>query len=262
MVIEKHLSNFHATYDELTQEVQRAMNALVPDRLQEWFAHLDGEPETADAIAKLQSGQNFSHWFAMQGRSPQPGAPKFDWPRENEGRLGMQLLLFRSIARGDINASALGKMYLPGSGQNINDNAKAFMDQYFRPMSRELIRYLRRMGESDAETSVPASDRVVSLDHNSPAYKETVEALEYLKQTLDQANDYEDVEEKSQRLAEVSAVRRLLEALRVRIEPVVALLRPLAEQIKTKLKDTLVGMAVSKVIALLGALLGYIWAAL
>jgi hypothetical protein len=107
MVIEKHISNFHATYDELTGEVQKAMNALVAERLQEWFAHLDGEPDAARAMTKLESSQNFSPWFAMQGRSPQPGAPKFDWPKGNDKRLGMQLLLFRSMARGDINAGPL-----------------------------------------------------------------------------------------------------------------------------------------------------------
>jgi hypothetical protein len=67
VVIEKHVSNFHATYDELTQEVLRAMNAFVSERLQEWFAHLDGEPEAAAAVQKLESGQDFSRWFAMAG---------------------------------------------------------------------------------------------------------------------------------------------------------------------------------------------------
>jgi hypothetical protein len=56
MVIEKYNSNFHATYDELTREVQLAMAALVPERLQEWFAHLDGDPEAAREVARLQSG--------------------------------------------------------------------------------------------------------------------------------------------------------------------------------------------------------------
>ena len=73
----------------------------------------------------------------------------------------MQLLLFRSIARGDTNVGALGKMYVPGSGQNINDSSRAFIDQIFRPMGRELIRHLRRAGlsaEGEAKDA-PASDR-------------------------------------------------------------------------------------------------------
>jgi hypothetical protein len=262
MVIEKHISNFHATYDELTQEVLLAANSFVAERLQEWFAHLDGESEAAAAIEKLQAGQNFSQWFAMQGRRPQPGAPKLEWPSENEKRLGMQLLMFRSMARGDVNAGLLGKMYIPGSGQNINDNSRAFIEQVFRPMSRALIRYLRLIGEAKAEKVAPAADRVVSLDHNSKAFIDALAAADHVEKALSEANDFADSEEKEQRIAEVSAVRRLLKAIRVRVEPIIAILKPLAEQAKTKLKDTVVGMAVSKFLALLGALISYIWSVL
>lgn len=261
MVIDKHISNFHATYDELTRDVLLAMNSFMPERLQEWFAHLDGEPEAAAAIQKLQAGQHFSHWFAMQGRSPQPGAPRLQWPEGNDKRLGMQLLLFRSMARGDINAGMLGKMYVPGSGKNINDNSRSFIDQVFRPMTRELIWYLRRVGEAKAEEPVPAADRVVPLDHNSKRYSDTIGAADEVEKAIREANDFPDPEEKEQRIAEVSAVRRLLQAARVRVEAVVVLLKPLAEQAKTKLRDTIVGMAINKFLALLGALIQYIWTA-
>lgn len=56
--------------------------------------------------------------------------------------------------------------------------------------------------------------------------------------------------------------RRLLHAARVRVEPVLSLLKPLAEQVKAKLRDTLIGMAITKFLTLLGALIGYIWALL
>jgi hypothetical protein len=172
----------------------------------------------------------------------------------------MQLLFFRSIARGDINIGALGKMYVPGSGRNINDSTRAFIDQVFRPMAQELIRHLRRVGEARAEEPVPAADRVVSLNHNSKEYTETIEAAEEVEKTIREANDFSDPEEKEQRIAEVSAVRRLLQAVRVRIEAIVVLLRPLAEQAKTKLKDNLVGTAVTTFLGLLGTLLHYVWA--
>jgi hypothetical protein len=259
MVIEKHISNFHATYDELTREVLLAMNSFVPERLQEWFSHLDGEPEAAAAIQKLQAGQDFSHWFAMQGRSPQPGAPRLQWPEGNDKRLGMQLLLFRSMARGDINAGVLGKIYIPGSGRNINDNAKAFIDQVFRPMSRELIRYLRRVGEEKAEEPVPAADRVVSLDHNSPKYKAAADALETLENALTEANDYPDAEDKEQKIAEVSATRRLLQAARVRVTAVGALVGTSLLYLATTFFNTGVGQAAKfaweQIVALLGPML-------
>jgi hypothetical protein len=129
-------------------------------------------------------------------------------------------------------------------------------------MTKELIRHLRRVAEQQLEAAVPASDRVVSLNHNSQQYAETIEAAEQLETVIQQANDFPDVQEKEQRVAEVSAVRRLLQAARVRVEPILSLLKPLAEQVKTKLRDTLIGMAITKFLTLLGALIGYIWALL
>jgi hypothetical protein len=372
-------------------------------------------------MTELESSQIFSSWFAMQGRSPQPGAPKFDWPKGNDQRLGMQLLLFRSMARGDINAGALGKMYLPGSGRNINDNSKAFIDQYFRPMSNELIRYLRRVGESKAknevsaadargsskqtvevsgdfanfravyddltdevmrshvqflpdhlahwfrtldttsgvaskiqelqagvdfdswkaelETSmrterslpwpkepekrlamqlmlfrsaaesgngdsiagygwhfipsgdnnfnnsarrfidqvfrpmaaelrrylekeaatVPASDRVVTLDHNSPKYRAATDALETLEDAITETNDYPDAEDKEQKISEISAARRLLQAVRVRVAAIGTLLATGLLYLATTFVNTGIGQAAKfaweQIVALLGPLI-------
>ncbi|THD68417.1 MAG: hypothetical protein E7813_10325 [Bradyrhizobium sp.] len=259
MVIEKHISNFHATYEELTDEVRLAMHAFVPLRLQEWFAYLDGEPGAAKAIAKLQSSQDFSHWFSMQGRNQKPGVPTLEWPTENDQRLGMQLLLFRSIAGGKVDIGPLGKMYVPGSGRNINDSSKAFVDQVFRPMSRELIRYLRRVGDEKTEESVPAADRVVPLDHNSASYKEAIEAVEHLERVLTEANDFADVDVREQRLAEVKAIRGLLSVFLVRVQAIAILLKPLVIQFGAKLRDSLMAIAVGAVIAALTALLAHVF---
>jgi hypothetical protein len=110
-------------------------------------------------------------------------------------------------------------------------------------MTKELLRHLGRVGERQVEAAVPGSDRVVSLNHNSQQYAETIEAAEQLETIIREANDFRDVEEKEQRIAELSALRRLLQAARVRVEPVLSLLKPLAEQVKEKLKDTVIGMA-------------------
>lgn len=100
------------------------------------------------------------------------------------------------------------------------------------------------------------------LNHNSKEYTETIEAAEEVEKAIQEANDFPDPEEKAQRIAEVSAVRRLLQAARVRVEAIVVLLKPLGELARTKLRDTLVGMAINKFLALLGALISYILSAL
>ena len=92
-------------------------------------------------------------------------------------------------------------------------------------------------------SSVPAADRVVPLDHNSADYKETIGALETLERVLEQANDYPDPEEKDQRIAELSAVHRLMASTKVRIAVVLSLLTPILTQFTTKFADTLIGKA-------------------
>ena len=68
---------------------------------------------------------------------------------------------------------------------------------------------------------IPASNRVVPINHNSPEYGDAVKALDDLEHTLKTANDFPgELEEKEQRIAEVRATKDLLEATRVRIDAI------------------------------------------
>jgi hypothetical protein len=258
MAVDGDFANFRAVYDDLTQEVMRSHVQFLADHLANWFRTLDTTSNVAPLIEELQSGLDFHEWSKKQEASARSGGT-LTWPGGPEKQLGMKLLLFRSAAeagKGDLIAS-FGYMYIPSSDTNISNAAHRFIEQVFGPMARELRRYLEQKA-----SAVPAADRVVSLDHNSKGYSETIEAADELEKVIREANDFPDQEEKEQRIAEVSAVRRLLQAVRVRVEPIIALLKPLADQAKTKLRDNLVGIAISKFLALLGALIQYIWSVL
>ena len=54
-------------------------------------------------------------------------------------------------------------------------------------------------------------------------------------------------------------MRKLFEAFRIRVEPVVALLRPLVVKFGAKLEDNLMNIAVAAVIAALTVLFGRIF---
>lgn len=54
--------------------------------------------------------------------------------------------------------------------------------------------------------------------------------MEKLEKAIWEANDFNDPLEKEQREAEVSAARRLMKAVRVRLEPLVALVKPILVQ--------------------------------
>ncbi|MEO6839202.1 MAG: hypothetical protein ABI192_00400 [Bradyrhizobium sp.] len=254
-------SNFRAVYDELTDEVNRARYQFLPDHLRNWFEHIDDTPGVAEIVERLQAGQDFDSWYkqAESTRGSFVGSGALQWPEGKEKNLGMKLLMFRACAEKKLEAAMIGHSFIY-VGNNINDNAHAVIEQLFMPMASELRRYLEReVAKLLATPSVPASDRVVSLDHNKPEYQEAVESLDRLVKTIRESNDYPSIEEKEQRIAEVSAARRLIDAVRVRVEPLVSLLRPVVIQFANELKDNLVTIAVSATIAALTALFGHIF---
>jgi hypothetical protein len=81
--------------------------------------------------------------------------------------------------------------------------------------------------EADAEgVAVPASDRIVALDHNSQTYQETVRSLDQVIEEVRRKNDLGDVDpsEKERVLTELSLGRKLLESAKVRVAAAGALL--------------------------------------
>jgi nucleotide-binding universal stress UspA family protein len=247
-------ANFRAVYDDLTGEVLRSHMQFLPDHLRNWFEVLDTTREVAPIVQSLQSGLDFKKWRDEQISNANRGGV-LSWPADRAERLGMKLLMFRSSveeARADFIAW-FGHTFLPSSDRNVNNSARRVIDQVFRPMASELRRYL----EKEA-ASVPAADRSVPLNHNSKEFTETVEAAKEVEKAIQEANDFPELEEKEQRIAEVSAVRRLLQAARVRVEAIVVLMKPLAELAVTKLKDNLVGMAVTTFLGLLATLIHYV----
>jgi DNA end-binding protein Ku len=110
-----------------------------------------------------------------------------------------------------------------------------------------------------SSTAVPASDRMVRLDHNSPKYLDAVGALQELETALNETNLYEDPEEKEQHVAQVSAARRLLQSTKVRVIAVSTLLSPVVVAIVQKFFDTTLGKVAAKVIDTVWPLLGMIF---
>jgi hypothetical protein len=242
--------NFRAVYDELTDEVARARYQFLPGHLQNWFATVDATPDVSRIVEHLQSGLDLPTWL----QQCEPGRTLV-WPEQREKRLGMLLLLFRAASQGKVKIEILGFHFLH-LGRDVNANASAFIEQIFVPMARDLRRYLEQQIGSVA--IAPASDRIVPLDHNSTAYQDAMHALGTLERVLIEANDYTDLEEKDQRVAEVSATRRLLQSARVRTAAISAVIGPPLLYLTMKFVDTGIGKAagtaIEKLIALLGSI--------
>jgi hypothetical protein len=89
--------------------------------------------------------------------------------------------------------------------------------------------------------TIPASDRTVSLGHNSPEQQHAIEKIDELVEAVKQANDLPGTpEEKEQLVAELSAGRKLLEASVVRLGALRATLQPALRWILEKAAGTIV----------------------
>jgi hypothetical protein len=256
------ISDLLKEYDELTDVVANATHTLHQAALSKWFSLLDETPMFAREVSRLEKLNDFDAWhraLESRQRSHGMGSTSLNFAPDREAALGMQVALFRRMAKREIKAELFAHVYITPNESNINRGLNEFSKQIFMPAARALRRRLERAADTpDIEPLllVPASDRTVTFDHNSPDYVETVRSLENLEQAVQQSNDYPDQEDKEQRLAELSAGRRILQAARARSEVIIALLYRCLLYIAKKFADVAIGAVAVGTLAVLGRLTG------
>jgi hypothetical protein len=136
---------------------------------------------------------------------------------------GMQLALFRRMSKGEINAAMFAHAYISPGERDLNANVHALTSQLFMPTSAALRRILSRLKDNELKSppsfpvAVPASDRIVSVDHNLPAYAETVGALLEVSEAVRGENNFDDPEDKERCVAELSVIPTLIGVNKVRL---------------------------------------------
>lgn len=91
------------------------------------------------------------------------------------------------------------------------------------PILSEKVTKVSFQNENGGSGDIPASDRLVTLNHNEPDYLELVDAVDQAEEIIRSTNeDYGG--EKEQLLSEISLGKQLLKSLRVRVLAVTALL--------------------------------------
>jgi len=155
-----------------------------------------------------------------------------------------------------------------GMGQQIvhklhNDEIIARVGNY-TPTRYEITLSLIEKAEAILELdpqgsgSVPASDRAVTLDHNSAAYNQTVDALESLHKAVEGNNEYRnaDLEDHERRLADIEATIKILENKRVNIGTAKTVAGATLVYLAEKFADQPIGELAAAAWTLLKALLG------
>lgn len=245
--IDEMLSEF----DDLTDDVSRSKHEFFASNLRRWFAALDGEPETANLIQRLESGTDFDEWsktglIAQRGM----GHGRINLPDDADQRLGVLISLFRSLTKSEDAAWRFSAEYI-SSERNLNDNVADLVDQVFLPFARDLRRRIdRHLRDSNL---VPAADRIVHPDHNTTQCKTALHAIERTKKAVQDANDYPDADDQKQRLAELEAGVLLLKAPRFRLQALKEVLINCLTYLAKKFADQIIGITAAAAITALFA---------
>jgi hypothetical protein len=112
--------------------------------------------------------------------------------------------------------------------------------------------------ETIEPAGVPASDRVVQLDHNSATYLEADAKLTEMVAAVRSNNEYAvtESEDYEQSLAELESGQRLLKEPRVRLDVITSVLITGLQKMVAKFGDALLGALATVALTAIAALLG------
>jgi len=133
-------------------------------------------------------------------------------------------------------------------------------DDHYESIANRIIRQRGAGAEDlvDSEPTIPAADRIVSLDHNSPEHREAVEAIDKVVEELKKGQplDNELGQEKHALIQAIEAGRRLLDDTRMNVEIGVKLLLEPLRLVAKKYTQIALGALASKAVDLVSKLLG------
>lgn len=228
------------------QEIQRV--------LQRWFYTIERAPDNILAIVgeitattSLQAVND--NMVRIQNGI---GNSQFVWPLTREERLGGQHFFLQEASNENFEFTAFLVGFYYVQHGNLNDSNDQFVKTFFSTYARELTRYLEMRLNGDP---VPASDRIVAIDHNSKEFSAIEAGLDDVERALAGNNSIED---KKLTQAELAAGRKIIEAPKARVILVRKLLIDPLVHISKVGRDTALGIAVTKLIGLILAYFGNI----
>jgi|HubBroStandDraft_5_1064220.scaffolds.fasta_scaffold60684_2 hypothetical protein len=257
------LEEFWDEYDLLADNAASASYKLIPNALKRWLSLLDGELIVSNEIAPLESSADFEKWLAdcEATQGSMLGSAILAFPIKKEEWLGSHLFLIRKAAADESIAIDIGHTFLT-TENGFDAMVREFQYQVFSPLRVELRRYLERklasiQAPAQNTNTVPASDRVVRLDHNSNTYTEAIQALNRVRDAVAESNEYADQDDKGQRVAELDASLVLLDSPQVRVSVVQTLVIRCLKYLGDKFVEGIVAVLVSAAIAALAAIFGF-----
>lgn len=166
-----------------------------------------------------------------------------DWPKRAMSEMEQQGLVTHDGDPDDPNDDGL-RVYLDPAGY---ERARRLIGEYYGDDSGD-----------DENSAIPASDRIVTLNHNSPDYLKTIQALENVILLLKENNKLrgDDPLDQEQRSAELDAGKILLKPRRISVKAVTAVLLGPLGYLATKFADAPLGEAAQWAWTMIKALIG------
>jgi hypothetical protein len=249
-------------FDSITSDVMNASNTNFPTNLDRWFEVLDEDQFAFQTIRDLTLNSDFDKWYADRKATvgSMVGSGNLTWPSGKRDRLAMQLALFHAFRDGKTDPPTFHNLFFGGT-RHLDEMTRQVNDQIFGPMARDLRRFLIQQNEMKEQNSdtAPASDRTVTLDHNQPDYSAAMQSVDALEAAIREANDYDDFEDNDQRIAEISAGRRLLQASRVRVAALINTIGTALKWLIEKFAAGIIGQVAKRAWDALSALIGSGW---
>jgi hypothetical protein len=251
-VEDEEIHEFFLEYEEILSAIAGTSHEYIPQHLRRWFAAIDSSPAyVSRRVAWLEALGVWSESKALiikQGGS-WAGSGRLNWPEDQAQRLSAQLSMFREIAKEKIDLFQFTHEFFHVPNGSIDDTVREFMRNIFDPFSAELRRYLRRNLDKPLlePAEIPASDRVVALDHNSREYRETLDALDTAERSIAESNSL-PADLKEQSLAEVGALRILWKVAKVSLHVLGSLISSTLTTFAKKFRETAFGKAATYLI--------------
>lgn len=251
---------FEEEYDDLVHSISSSGCQTYEIRLNDWFSFLDSSPISSSRIKKLEASFDFHEWYSKGKESVggMVGSGELQWATDRTHRLAQLLDLFRhfSVEEGAfIDFST--KFFFAGT--RYDDMVLKINVELFEPFSRDLLRDIRRHIDDDVlDDANYRPGQIAILDHSRKEYDKVIESLRRIEVEVKKSNEIgSDIpEEKERLLAEISAGRRLLEAVHVRIDAVKSVLVAALQWLAEHYANAIVGVLAAATLGAIASLLG------
>lgn len=220
------LDEFLEEYDDFTRQVQGGDYNIFPSRLSQWMHLIDEEDaDVSQHIRWLRTrpGADEAYTSLVHFKGGMSDSV-LNIPPDRLDRLSAQLLLFSDLNSGKVKF--LDFSHALFYDRNVNASLGKMIDGLFTPFASELRRYIKRnfdepVPEFDTidpkeNIIVPASDRLVTINHNAPQIIELTELLSNIEEDIRGRNDI-DPGIRSVALSELRASKEILEADSARV---------------------------------------------